>query len=661
MKNKLQLIENDPYLAPYSSFIEDRLNRLSQKKEELQIPPDKLSDFACGHLYFGLHKESTEWVFREYAPNASSMEVIVGAKADNFIWQPVCRFSMKSLTKGEWELRLPIDKLDHGDLYRLKVYWGTGSGYRLSPWSQRIVQDPETCEFSTQVWDPSKAYIWKKQHQPIHKLPLIYETHVGMSVEEYGIGTFDSFRRNVLPRIKKAGYNTIQIMGIQEHPYYASFGYHVSNFFAISSRFGTPEELKELIDAAHEEGISVLMDIVHSHAANNELEGLNHFDGDLGLYFYPDFRREHPQWGSLCFDYNKGHVIHLLLSNCKYWIEEFHFDGFRFDGVSSMLYNHHGLGIHFSDYSMYFTPDDINYGAIVYLQLANELIHTINPMAITIAEEMSGMPGIAFPIAGGGIGFDYRLAMGIPDYWVRTIDYSPIGNWNTGEMYYELTQKRIDEKTVSYVESHDQALVGDQTVIFRLLKERIYDTMSKNNRDPYTLRAIQLHKMIRLVTLATAGNGYLNFMGNEFGHPEWIDFPREGNNWSYHYARRQWSLFRKDLKYYELGEFDKKMVCFFKRNSSIFSEFPTLLYTDSSRGILAFKRKSYLFLFNFGDKEATLKDDLLNELHKYTVKVAVNTQKDFGGKKKKYLSPDTTGLFSEIIPPVTGFVLRIIK
>lgn len=601
MTNKtLKLVANDPYLSAFEDKIEHRLLLLEQKKKELSVINRSLSDFACGHLYFGLHRTATCWIFREYAPNATKLEFVIGKRSHDNAWTPMKKIPMKQIGNGNWEVNIGFDDLHNLDLYRLIIYWSTGYGERLPAWCNRVVQDPHSMEFSAQVW--LSSFRWEFVPPSLPETPLIYEAHIGMATEDFRVGTFDEFRLKQLQYIKNIGYNTIQLMGIQEHPYYGSFGYHVSNYFAVSSRFGTPDELKKLIDDAHGLGLRVVMDLVHSHSVKNELEGLNKFDGNPGLYFYDDERRNHPEWGSLCFDYGKGNVIHFLLSNCKYWIEEYHIDGFRFDGVSSMLYNNHGLGVSFNGYDLYFDDSYINWDAITYLQLANELIHELKNDAVTIAEEMSGMPGVASPINDGGIGFDYRLSMGIPDYWIKEIKTSNIGNWDTGKMFFELTQKRDDEKTISYVESHDQALVGDQTVMFRLLQERIYDTMLVTNDNPFTQRAIMLHKMIRLVTIATAGNGYLNFMGNEFGHPEWIDFPRSGNNWSYQYARRQWSLNNPELKYYELGQFDQKMLSTMIANE-IFIQSPKLIYQNVEYSILIFKRNNLLFIFNFGNKD----------------------------------------------------------
>lgn len=389
-------------------------------------------------------------------------------------------------------------------------------------------------------------------------------------------------------------------MAIAEHPYYGSFGYHVSSFFAPSSRFGTPDELKQLIDAAHQAGISVIMDLVHSHAVKNEVEGLGNYAGDPNQFFYPGSRREHSAWDSLCFDYGKNEVIHFLLSNCKYWLTEFHFDGFRFDGVTSMLYYSHGLGESFCQYGDYFNghQDD---NAICYLTLANQLIHQVNPHAITIAEEVSGMPGLAAPFVDGGYGFDFRMAMNIPDYWIKTIKERRDEDWHPSSILWELTNRRADEKTISYCESHDQALVGDKTLIFRLIDADMYWHFQKGDENETVHRGIALHKMIRLVTASTINGGYLNFMGNEFGHPEWIDFPREGNGWSYKYARRQWNLVdNHNLCYHYLGDFDNQMVHLLRNSVRDLRKFPVQeVWHDDGDQVLAYMRGPLVFVFNF--------------------------------------------------------------
>ena len=592
----LPIIKNDPWLEPFSDAIEGRHNDALRKEADLTQACHSLVDFANAYKYFGLHRTPDGWVFREWAPNATAITLI----GDFSGWQEQIKYQLKRLDNGVWEIKLKPKDLKQGDLYKMMVHWEGGDGERLPAYANRVVQDEKTHIFSAQVWEPEKQYEWKiNDFEPDTKPLLIYECHIGMAQEKEGVGTYDEFRENVLPRIAADGYNTIQIMAIQEHPYYGSFGYHVSNFYAPSSRFGTPEQLKALIDRAHELGIAVIMDIVHSHAVKNELEGLGRLDGSYDQYFYGDGRREHPAWDSLCFDYGKNEVLHFLLSNCKYWLEEFRFDGFRFDGVTSMLYYSHGLGQAFGSYDDYYNGgQDTN--AITYLTLANKLIHQVNKNAITIAEEMSGMPGLALPVADGGIGFDYRMAMGIPDYWIKMLKEKKDEDWHPTSIYWELTNRRADEKTISYVESHDQALVGDKTVIFRLIDKEMYWHMMKNDDNMVVARGIALHKMIRLVTLATINGGYLNFMGNEFGHPEWIDFPREGNGWSYKYARRQWDLVdREELKYIFLQNFDNAMI---ELVSGIYN-FQALtiqkLWEKDDDQVLAFMRGEYIFVFNF--------------------------------------------------------------
>jgi 1,4-alpha-glucan branching enzyme len=590
------LLKSDPYLTPFSSHIRHRLERIEQTELRLTQSRMTLADFASGHEYFGLHFQRDEWVFREWAPNATAIYLT----GDMSKWQVSREFELEKINgSGVWEIRLAADKMVHGDLYRLRVCWPGGEGDRIPAYARRVVQDPKTLIFNAQVWLPPKTYRWKTRFKRPEEAPLIYEAHVGMAHEEEKIGSFREFTFGVLPRIVDAGYNVLQLMAIQEHPYYGSFGYQVSNFFAPSSRYGTPEDLKLLVDTAHSYGLAVFMDLVHSHSVSNEVEGLSCFDGTLYQYFHKGPRGKHKAWDSRCFDYYKPEVLHFLLSNCRYWLDEFRFDGFRFDGVTSMLYLEHGLSRVFTSYMDYF-DGGVDEDALAYLALANRVIHSVWPDAVTIAEDVSGMPGLAVPQNEGGFGFDYRFAMGVPDYWIRlTKDYED-ETWPTGDLWFELTNSRKDEKTISYVESHDQALVGDQTLIFRLTGEDMYHHMQIGDDNPRVSRGMALHKMIRLITLATASNGYLNFMGNEFGHPDWIDFPREGNNWSFKHARRQWHLADDpNLKYRLLSMFDRDMIAMAKTRRLLESSVPQLLHANFGDKVIIFKRADLIFAFNF--------------------------------------------------------------
>ena len=656
----LKLVEEDKLLKPFAGIIEKRHQQVLAMEREFTYRTTRLSDSCNSYLYYGLHRTNEGWVFREWAPNATAI-YLLGEFND---WRKHPDYALTKVGDGNWEIKLPLGALVHEMLYRLLVEWNGGSGERLPSHVRRVIQDEYTKIYSAQVWDPLNPYQMRHERPKRTDYPLIYEAHIGMSTEHRRVSTFTEFRLFVLPRIVDLGYNTIQLMAVQEHPYYGSFGYQVANFFAVSSRFGTPDELKALIDAAHSMGIRVIMDIVHSHAVNNEEEGLSRFDGSYDQYFYPGERGYHPLWGSRCFDYGKHEVLNFLLSNCKYWLEEFRFDGYRFDGITSMLYWDHGINKDFTEYSLYYDGNQ-DESAITYLALANRVIHQVDPEAITIAEDMSGMPGVASPLEYGGMGFDYRMNMGTPDYWIKLLKEKRDEEWHVGDLFYELTNKREEERTISYAESHDQALVGDKTIFFRLVDKAIYTSMSVFDKSVIIDRGMSLHKMIRLVTIGTAADGYLNFMGNEWGHPEWIDFPREGNGWSYDHARRLWSLVDdENLRFRFLNVFDKSMIQMVN-DTCVFHWRPEPLVRDNERQVLIFTRGDYLFVFNF-NPEKSFPDYVFDAPSgKYTM--ILNTDnRNFDGLGRidekiehftRYVSPGR-GQLSLYIPARTGFVLK---
>ena len=641
-KYKYKILNIDPYLRPYEKDIDLRMDNYEKFKDKLLGAPGSsrptLSAFANGHLYFGFHKsiEHNGWYFREWAQNADEIFLIGEFNG----WNRSSHKLNKTATPGVWEIFIPgLDSLPHGSKVKIQIKAGGKTFDRIPSYCKRVEQNLKTFEFFGQVWDSEyNKYDWKikKFNAKKIKTPLIYESHVGMCSEEEKVAGFKDYIEIVLPRVKKLGYNTIQLMAIMEHPYYGSFGYQVSNFFAVSSRFGTPEELKELIDAAHKMGIAVLLDLVHSHAAPNVAEGLAKFDGTEFQFFHAGSKGSHPAWGTKLFDYGKPEVVHFLLSNLKFWLEEYRFDGFRFDGITSMLYHDHGLGEAFDSYKKYFSGNT-DTQSVTYLQLAAELCKEVRPDCILIAEDMSGMPGMCLPVKYGGIGFDYRLGMGTPDFWIKSLKTKQDEEWHMGHMFWELTQRRPKEKVIGYCESHDQALVGDKTIMFWLADKEMYWRMDKNSQSLIIDRAVALHKMIRLVTCMCAGEGYLNFMGNEFGHPEWIDFPGPQNNDSYHYARRLWRLADdENLKYIWLQNFDKAMIELANKNDLL--KYPSKsFYIDEKKKFLAFTKNNLLFTFNFHVSESYdftkfMKKSMKNQQEKY-IKILDTAWEDFGGWK----------------------------
>ena len=658
-----RILELNPQLVPFSDNIDFRMNLYRNTKNRLLTAGQDLKDFANGHNFYGFHHVEGGWYYREWAPSAD--QLYLEGEFNN--WNPTSH-PMKRLDGENWELYLPgDDALWHGCKVKTVVDYHGSRTEHFPLYIRRVIQNKSNNTFDAEVVDDRRTFPWTDQDFVGEDQLYIYEAHVGMAQEEGRIGTYREFATKVLPRIKKAGYNTVQLMAIMEHPYYGSFGYQVSNFFAASSWFGHPEDLKYLVNRAHKLGIRVLLDLVHSHAVKNTAEGINMFDGTVWQFFHDGEKGEHPAWGTKCFDYGKTGVLHFLLSNLKFWLEEYHFDGFRFDGVTSMLYHDHGLGTDFNSNDKYFSMNT-NVDAIAYLQLANELIRQVKPNAITIAEDMSGMPGMCLPIEDGGIGFDYRLAMGLPDMWIKATKTQD-EFWDINKMWGDMCLHRPGENSVAYVESHDQALVGDKTMIFRLADANMYTDMEKTTHNPIIDRAIALHKMIRLFTLAGGGEAYLNFMGNEFGHPEWIDFPREGNGWSFHYCRRQWSL--KDnglLKYQWLNDFDYDMVHLCKRHKIFRQGMANLMLMKAPEQMLCFARCDLFFVFNFHSSNSL--EHVLIPVYPDTKELVVKFSSDdekYGGFSQvahmTYPIKEFDGVrYAELyIPARTAIVLREVK
>ena len=599
-EEKLSIIQEDPWLEPYVYDVHERYKRYIRARKEIEEAEGTLLNFAKGHHYYGINFDSERngWTYREWAPNAYHLFLM----GDFNGWNRNTH-QLQRNKNGDWEIFLPYEEYKstfvHGSRVKVHVHAGNGANDRIPAYIRKVIQDTETYDFSGQLWFPEPFEWTDKNFNQAENIqqPIIYECHVGMAQEFEGVGTYREFADNILPRIKDGGYNSIQMMAVMEHPYYGSFGYHVSNFFAPASRFGTPEDLKYLVNIAHGMGITVIMDIVHSHAVKNFAEGLNEFDGSDHQYFHRGGRGYHEGWDSKLFDYGKWEVKKFLLSNVRYWLEEFHFDGYRFDGVTSMLYFHHGH-TSFDHFDKYFY--EVDWDAVTYLQLGNAIIHEFKGNSISIAEDVSGMPGLCRKPEEGGFGFDFRLGMGLPDYWIKILKEKTDEDWDIHEMWNVLINRRPKEKTIAYAESHDQALVGDKTIAFWLMDKEMYFQMQVDDPNLVIDRGIALHKMIRLVTISVGGEGYLNFIGNEFGHPEWVDFPREGNNWSYRFARRQWSLVdREDLKYKYLATWDKAMLRMIKEYKILSASATRQINMDTANKVIIFEKNKLIFIFNF--------------------------------------------------------------
>ena len=668
----LAMVERDEWLQPVADKIADRHERYLKRMAAIEAQAGSIVDYANGYRYYGWQWDDTlsGWWFREWLPEAYDVFIF----GDFNSWQRT-QLRLEKDRNGVWSIFLPEAMyghlLQHGSLYKLHVHGANGWHDRIPAYATRVVQDEVTKNYTAQFWNPEKPYKWHDKKFDASKIGdlLIYEAHVGMAQEEAKVGTYNEFTKKILPRIKEAGYNAVQLMAIAEHPYYGSFGYHVANFFAPSSRFGTPEELKKLIDTAHKMGIAVIMDLVHAHYVKNMNEGILDLDGSGHHYSKAGEAGYQQYWDSMIFDYGKGGVEHFLLSNVKYWLDEFHFDGFRFDGVTSMLYYHRGY-IDFDSREKFF-DEGVDLDAVTYLTLANRLVHDFRPKATTIAEDVSGMPGVCCKIEDGGVGFDYRLGMAIPDFWIKMLKDTPDEEWNIWEMWSILTNRLPSVKTVAYAESHDQALVGDKTIAFRLLDKLMYDSMDRKTENLVVDRGMALHKMIRLITITCGGEAYLNFMGNEFGHPEWIDFPREGNGWSCQHARRIWSIRdNEELRYGLLAEFDKAMIELVKENRILSDGYPYNLMMDEQNKTMVYSHRDLIFVLNWHSTASIPDYEIpLHEAGKYELLLSSDEER-FGGharhqERQEYFSFNVEGEDGTLYPRLkiyntsrTALVLR---
>ncbi|XP_007901760.1 1,4-alpha-glucan-branching enzyme isoform X2 [Callorhinchus milii] len=644
------LLQIDPNLKPFSEELRRRYKKFHTLLKSIEENEGSLDQFSKAYETFGIHSQGNTIYCKEWAPGAEAVFLVGDFNQWNTSSHPY-----KKLEFGKWELRIPPDARGFSPIphkSKLKVLIHNKKSellYRISPWAKHVVPSEKNITYDWLHWDPAQPYLCIQPRPKRPRSLRIYEAHVGIASPEGKIASYTNFTRNMLPRIKDLGYNAIQMMAIMEHAYYASFGYQITSFFAASSRYGTPDELKQLVDTAHSMGIVVLLDVVHSHASTNTDDGLNEFDGTDSCFFHSGSRGTHTLWDSRLFNYSHWEVLRFLLANLRWWMEEYHFDGFRFDGVTSMLYHHHGLAVGFSgDYSEYFGLQ-VDDESVVYLMLSNHLLHSLYPDCITIAEDVSGMPTLCRPISEGGAGFDYRLAMAIPDKWIQMLKELKDEDWNMGNIVFTLSNRRYGEKCIAYAESHDQALVGDKTLAFWLMDAEMYTNMSVLS--PLTLkidRGLQLHKMIRLITHGLGGEGYLNFIGNEFGHPEWLDFPRKGNNESYHYARRQFNLVDDaNLRYKYLYTFDRAMNKTEEKYAWLASQPAYVSEKHESNKVIAFERANLLFIFNFNSQKS-FTDYRVGVERPGKYKIVLDTDaSEFGGHTRL---DNKTEFFTESMP-----------
>ncbi|KRX26342.1 1,4-alpha-glucan-branching enzyme [Trichinella nelsoni] len=626
LNNLLQL---DGYLKNYENEICRRYGEFKRLVMQINKEEGGLDKFSRGYEKFGVVVTPENGVFcQEWAPGADGLFLI----GDFNNWDRTAHpYDRKDF--GKWELYIPPNAdgscpIPHKSVLKIMVAKDGGFCDKISPWATYVCCPSDSIVYHHVFYNPPQKYkfLYNKPEKPVAL--RIYECHIGISSPEGKVASYVYFTNNIIPRIVKQGYNAIQVM--------AKIWFLKNLIYFEISRYGTPCDLKFLVDKAHELGIFVLLDIVHSHASKNTADGLNQWDGTNGCYFHDNYRGYHTVWDSRLFNYSERETLRFLLSNLRWWIEEYHFDGFRFDGVTSMIYHSHGLGPGFSGHYDEYFGLSVDTESLLYLTTANYMLHKFYPSVVTIAEEVSGMPALCRPVEEGGQGFDYRLAMAIPDKWIKLLKHYRDEDWNMGDLVFTLENRRYGEKNIAYAESHDQALVGDKTIAFWLMDKEMYTEMSTLCPLNSTIdRGIALHKMIRLITHGLGGEGWLNFMGNEFGHPEWLDFPRQGNNSSYHYCRRQWNLVDDPLLRYKfLNNWDRAMNLAEEKYHWLSAGPAYTSWKHEQDKVIAFERANLLFVFNFHvNKSYTDYKIGVNKSGKYKM-ILDSDAEEFGGHQR---------------------------
>lgn len=460
--------------------------------------------------------------FAVYAPNASSISII----GDFNYWDGRCH-PMQKMDNGCWTIFIPGIKTGQKYKYEVKDPVGNRLPHKADPYGfyaeqypshASIVHDHRQYQWHDQEWIDS--HVDDKRFAPMS----IYEVHMGSwrhKMEEGGISrslTYLEMIEHLVPYVKEMGYTHIEFLPVSEHPFTGSWGYQPVGMFAPTSRYGSPDEFKALVDACHQNGIGVIVDWVPAHFPDDS-HGLARFDG-THLYEYADPRKGwHPDWNSCIYDFGRDHVRQFLVANALFWLEHFHVDGLRVDAVASMLY------LDYSRKDGEWIPNvdggNHNYEAISLLRWFNEEVYKRFPQAMTIAEESTAFPGVSRPTFDGGLGFGFKWNMG----WMHdSLHYmqkdTAYRKFHHGEMSFSMIYA-YDENFVLSL-SHDEVVHGKNSILYKMPGDEWQQ--AANLRAYYCFMYAHPGKK-------------LNFMGNEFGQSyEWnhdtslswhlLEFPR---------------------------------------------------------------------------------------------------------------------------------------
>ncbi len=419
------------------------------------------------HERFGAHVVDGGTRFAVWAPAARAVHVI----GDFNDWKPGAATMAKIGDTGVWEVVVP--GVGHGALYKYEIEAADGKHlFKADPFAQRHEVAPNT---ASMVWD--RTYTWgdaawmsKRQGTLGNDAPVaIYEVHLGSWRRSDGqLPTYASITPQLVDYVTRLGFTHVELLPLSEHPFYGSWGYETTGYFAATSRYGEPEELMALIDALHQAGVGVVIDWVPAHFPN-DAHGLVAFDG-TPLYEYADPRRGfHPEWNTMIFDYGRPEVQSFLLSSAMAWLDRFHVDGLRVDGVATMLYRDYGR--QGGEWVANDRGGNENDEAVELLRRLNTAIHREHSDVVTMAEESTAWPKVSGAVDDGGLGFDYKWDMG----WMHdTLAYLARDPIHRKYHHNELTMRGMYAFAERFVLplSHDEVVYGKRSLVNKFPGDR---------------------------------------------------------------------------------------------------------------------------------------------------------------------------------------------
>ena len=529
--------------------------------------------------YLGCHAVDEGFVFRVWAPHAQAVSVT----GDFNFWNEADLPMQRLGDSGVWEAVSKFAK--RGSAYKYCVTGANGSKvYKADPYANRAMPLPET----SSVVDPPEKFRWtdaayrrnKLKQASLQRPVNIYEVHAG-SWKRHDDGSYLSYEElaaELIPYVKDMGYTHIEFMPLMEYPYDPSWGYQVTGYYAPTHRYGSPEQLRMLVDACHAANIGVILDWVPAHFPKDSY-GLYEFDGTCCYELSDPAMREHPDWGTRIYDYAKPEVRSFLISNVCYWLREFHIDGIRVDAVASMLY----LDYNRPNYKPNRLGGRENLEAIAFLRQLNEEAFQADPTVMMIAEESTAFPMITRPGYDGGLGFLYKWNMGWMNDMLKYMSLDPLyrkGSHNalTFAMTYAYSENFILPL------SHDEVVHGKCSLVNKMPGN--YDDKFNNLRVFYAYQMAHPGKK-------------LNFMGNEFAQfIEW-NFT-QGLDWlllDYDHHRQMREYVRM------LNQFYLKHPAMWE-NDSDWNGFQWMSCDDRDCSVVAFRRisrsgREVIAVFNF--------------------------------------------------------------